>query len=264
MTLGILSGLTLAAQQAGPAVNVALDTAAAVPVQSTANAPEATDAQLRPVTGELVTRIDAKKARTGEPIVVKTTEKATTADGIVIPKGSKIVGHITEVQQHSKENPNSRVTLQFDKAQLKNGQTLPIKSVIESVAPAAGAAGSDVNPFGVGAPGATASAPVAGSPGGAGPGMAPAPTTQTQGSTVALMNNGSAGNSPKPGTVVATQGNVTIKTTAIPGVLIAANADGQPFSNASGALLGARQNVQLDGGTRMTLAICDIPANSTH
>jgi hypothetical protein len=267
--LTAFSTLTLAAQQ-GSTANPALEEIAiAVPiqVQSTATAPEAVNPQLRPINGELVTKIDSKNAKAGEPIVVKTTEKATTADGVVIPKGSRILGHVTDVQPHSKQNPNAKLTLQFDQAQLKGGQTLPIKSVLGSVAPAAGSASANqVDPFGTGAPGATgttpAGSPTGASPGGS-PGMAPTQTTQTQGSTAAMMSN-SANNAPKAGTVVSTQGNVAIKTTGIPGVLIAANANGQPFSNASGALLGAQQNVHLDGGTQMVLAIADIPAGSVR
>lgn len=269
LTLAAFCSLTLAAQQGSTAPTREVQTAAAIPVQSTANAPEATNPQLRPVSGELVTKIDSKKAKSGEQIVVKTTEKATTSDGVVIPKGSKILGHVTDVQPHSKQNPNSRITLQFDKAQLKDGKTLPIKSVIQSVAPAAGMASAGAeDAFGTGAPGAPAPAPT-GSPTGASPagspGMAPAQTTQTQGSTAAMMNgNNQSNGAPAPGTVVSKQGNVAIKTTAIPGVLLATDANGQPFSNASGALLGARQNVDLDGGTKITLAIADIPANSAQ
>lgn len=266
----MFSGMTLAAQQPNTQPNTsatqqtaeAEQTAAAVPVPSTANAPEAVNAQLRPVNGELVTRIDAKKAKPGEAIVVKTTSKATTADGIVIPKGSKIVGHVTEVQAHTKETPNSKVTVQFDQAELKDGKTLPIKSVIESVAPAGGMADNDVNPFGTGAPMASGGSPSAGSPNGPGmtPGQASQPT-QAQANTEATMGT-QAHNGPQPGTVVATQGNVAVKTTAIPGVLIATNSNGQPFTNASGALLGAKQNVDLDNGTHIVLAIADVPNQS--
>lgn len=265
VTLAAFSGLMLAAQQSSPTSATHAQPATAVQVQSTASAPEATNAQLRPVTGELVTRINAKKAKAGEPVVIKTTEKAATADGVVIPKGSKILGHITDVQPHSKENPNAKVTLQFDKAQLKSGQTLPIKSVIESVAPAVNSNSSSLSPFGTGMPAATGGSTANPSPTGASPsgspGMQPSQTTQPQGSTAAMMNNSQTASAPQPGTVVATQGNVAVKTTAIPGVLIATNANGQPFSNASGALLGAKQNVDLDGGTKVTLAIAEIPAN---
>lgn len=264
VTLAAFTALTLAAQQGSPAQSAFNQTAAAVPVQSTASAPEATNAQLRPVKGELVTRIDAKKAKAGEPVVIKTTEKAATANGVVIPKGSKILGHITDVQPHTKQNPNAKVTLQFDKAELKSGQTLPIRSVIESVAPATTASNSGMSPFAGGMPaaggGTPAGSPTGSSPSGS-PGMQPTQTTQTQGSTEAMMSAEQNNAAPQPGTVVATQGNVAVKTTAIPGVLIATNANGQPFSNASGALLGAKQNVDLDGGTKVTLAIADIPAN---
>lgn len=262
VALGAFSGLMLVAQQGSPSSSTHDQTTAAVPVQSTASAPEATNAQLRPVTGELVTRINAKKAKAGQTVVIKTTEKAATADGVVIPKGSRILGHITDVQPHTKQNPNAKVTLQFDKAQLKSGQTLPIKSVLESVAPAVSVANNGVDPFGTGVPAAGGGgAPAPGSPTGSSPGMQPTQTTQTQGSTAAMMNAGQNTSAPKPGTVVTTQGNVAVKTTAVPGVLIATNANGQPFSNASGALLGAKRNVDLDGGTKVTLAIVDIPAS---
>ena len=69
---------------------------------------------------------------------------------------------------------------------------------------------------------------------------------------------------PAAGTVVAHQGNIDIKTTGIPGVLIAANSNGQPFANASGALLGAKQNVHLDGGTQFTLAIADANTHASN
>lgn len=266
ITLAAFSAVTLAAQQSSPATSPQTNTGNAVPVQSTATTPEATNTQLRPVSGELVTRINTKKAKAGQAVVVKTTEKSALANGVVIPKGSKILGHVTDVQAHTKQNPNAKVTLEFDKAQLKGGQTVPIKSVIESVAPASTMASSSVNPFGTGAPAAGGgTAPQTGSPTGASPSgsssMSPSQTTQTQGSSEAAMNAGPTNSAPKPGTVVATQGNIAIKTTGVPGVLIATNVNGQPFSNASGALLGAKQNVDLDGGTKVTLAIADIPAS---
>jgi hypothetical protein len=251
------AGQTDPAQQSPPP-------AAAVP--QTADAPEVNNAELRPVNGELVSKIDTKNAKAGDPVVVKTTEKATISSGVVIPKGSKITGHVIEVQAHDKTNENSKLTIQFDQAQLKDGQTMPIKSVLQSLSPAPGSDNAQSSPFGSGsAPSAPTASPSTGAPGGSA-GNAGTATMPSQGS--AASNPGStagstAGMTPAPsglpaaGTVVAHQGNIDIKTTAIPGVLIAANSNGQPFSNASGALLGARQNVHLDGGTQVTLAIAD-------
>jgi len=295
ITLAALSGLPLAAQQqpGQPAPNLPqpaqpdpqsappsqqttpAQPGAAVPVPSTAGSPEVNNVDLRPVSGELVSKLDTKNAKNGDPIVVKTTEKATIGDGVVIPKGSKITGHITDVQAHDETNQNAKVAIQFDQAELKGGQTLAIKSVLQAIEPAAGSDAAQSSALsGGGAP--SAPMPSGGGASGGSAGGAAAPGSSPSGSSQAPMQSPSAGAPASPsaapasaapsgypaaGTVVAHQGNIEIKTTAIPGVLIASNASGQPFSNASGALLGARQNVHLDNGTKITLAIAN--ANTT-
>jgi hypothetical protein len=222
----------------------------AAPVQSTANSPEASNAQLRPVEGELEKKLDAKHARPGDPVVLKTTDKATIANGVIIPKGSKIVGHVVEAAAAGKGNANSKVTLQFDRAKLKGGQTLAIRTVLQSLVPEPSSAIAQDSAGQSG--GAPMAAPAGGSDATAQAGMAHG-------------INASAGNSAAvAGTVVARQGNVSIMTTAIPGVLIGASADGKPFSNAAGVLLGARQNVRLVGGTHIVLAVADAGAKPTN
>jgi len=238
-----------------------------VAVPHTADAPEANNTELRPVTGELVKNIDSKNAKAGDEVVVKTTENATFADGIAIPKGSKIMGHVTEVQAHDKSNENSKLTLQFDQAELKGGQRMPIKSVLQSLSPAPGSDAAQAGAYGSGSapvPSGPTASPNSGGPasssgsmgnGGTSRPSQASPTYPSAGSTTGTAP--APGASPSAGTVVAHQGNVDIRTTGIPGVLIAAQSNGQPFSNAAGALLGANQNVHLDGGTKVTVAIAD-------
>jgi hypothetical protein len=244
--------------------------ATASPVQSTSNSPEASNMQLRRVTGELEKKLDAKKAKAGDPIVLKTTEEATIGNGVVIPKGSKILGHVVDAAPTGKESPNSKVTLQFDQAQLKGGQTLAILTVLQSVAPASGAESAPMAaPAGGSAatasPGASSGSPAAPSAQPNSPQSAAAQPNAAAQPGMAQGGNASAGNTaPAAGTVVARQGNVSIMTTAIPGVLIGATANGKPFSNAAGVLLGARQNVQLDGGTHMVLAVADAGTKPTN
>lgn len=257
---------------AQPVEGAKQSTAPPVSVESKSSAPDVVNAELRPVQGELEKKVDTKNAKTGDAVVVKTTEQATTADGVVIPKGSRIMGRVIDVQAHDKNNENAKLTLQFDEAQLKGGETVPIKSVIESVAPAPQTvAPTDTlnSPSAMGAPGtlSTGGAMPSSTGGGTQGGMRQTPA-QTQNATPmttteATNGGGTASGNPviqggaETGTVVAKQGNVNIKTTAIPGVLLAVAANGQPFSNASGALLGAKQNVRLDGGTRVELAVAD-------
>jgi hypothetical protein len=227
--------------------------------------------QLQPVTGELVSKLDSKSAKQGDSVIVKTSENVRIPDGTEIPRGSKLVGHITNVQPRAEGKENSQIAIQFDRAELKGGQTVPIESVIQSISPSAGDAmnnngNNDVMPMA-----SSPSAPSAGAmPGGAAassssgaanqntnnerPGLASNTTAQPG---VTSQNTNS--NAPAPGSIVARNGNVAIRMTAIPGVLLANNINGQPFSNASGMLVGARRDVKLDSGTHMVVAVATPP-----
>jgi hypothetical protein len=218
----------------------------ATPVPSTANSPEVSNPQLRPVTGELESKLDTKEAKSGDAVVVKTTEPATIANGVTIPKGSEIKGHVVDVASKAEGGDNSRLTIQFDQAQLKSGQSLAIRSVIQSVAPAGTASAGEASAAG----GPPATVPTKGNA-----------AASSSGATGAAPASGGAQaeNTPAPGTVVATKGNLAIKTTSIPGVLLIGDVNGRPFSNASGALLGAKQDVHLDNGTVVVVAIMSAP-----
>jgi hypothetical protein len=242
----------------------------AVRVQSTADAPEIANAELRPVEGELEQKIDSRTAEAGDAVILRTTEQATTADGAEIPKGSKMVGRIVDVTSAEKDSDNAKITIQFEKAELKDGKTLAIKSVLQSVAPGAGDDAA-APPVGTGRSatfsGASAAAGashfVSDNPMGGSAVVNEAPS-ETAASHVTPPRNATGGSTtPRVGTVVAQQGNIDIRTTSIPGVMIATDATGQPFSNASGVLLGSRQNVHLDSGTHMVLAIANLGSSET-
>ena len=94
---------------------------------------------MRPVNGELQGKLDAKSAKPGDQVIVKTMEKTTTADGTEIPKGSRLVGHVTQVQAHEKGQAESQMGIAFDHAELKGGRSIPIHSMIQSVNPPASA-----------------------------------------------------------------------------------------------------------------------------
>jgi hypothetical protein len=87
------------------------------------------------VSGELAGKLDARTAKVGETVVLKTTGKVTTADGTVIPKGTRLIGHVTEAQAHDSAHADSQLGIAFDRAELKNGQSLSIHSTIERVNP---------------------------------------------------------------------------------------------------------------------------------
>jgi hypothetical protein len=191
---------------------------------------------MSPVNGELVNKLDSKTAKTGDNVVVRTKAAVKTADGTEIPKGSQLIGHVIDVQP-SGAGENSQVALQFDHVELNGGQNLAVHSQIQSIAPPAG--GSS-NPSANGANGGDRA------------GNAPQGTRGDPGAAPAGNGN------PAVGTVVAKNGEIDIQTTSIPGVLLANNAPGQQdprMAAVSSILLGAKRDIQLDGGTQMVIGV---------
>jgi hypothetical protein len=204
------------------------------PQNSPAASPEPSAVEMSPVNGELVSKLDSKTAKAGDSVVVRTKASVKTTDGTEIPKGSKLVGHVIAAQA-SGAGENSQVALQFDHVELKGGQNVAVHSQIQSIAPAMSGPQAGGSP----APGTSAAS------GSSGAGGAPG--------TASAGNGG-----PAPGTLVAKTGQIAIRTTSIPGVLVANNAPGQQdprMAQTSSILLGAKRDIQLEGGTQMVLGL---------
>jgi hypothetical protein len=75
--------------------------------------------EMSSVSGELQNKLDSMTAKVGDGVVLKTTERVYTSDGTVIPRGSRLVGHVIQVQAHDKDHANSQMGIAFDRAELK-------------------------------------------------------------------------------------------------------------------------------------------------
>jgi hypothetical protein len=84
--------------------------------------------------GTLAASLDSKKKKAGEEVVVKTIGDEHLPDGTVIPRGTKVVGHVTEAKARSGGDPESALGIVFDKVELKD-KTLTISAVIRAVGP---------------------------------------------------------------------------------------------------------------------------------
>ena len=233
-------------------------------------------AEMRPVTGELESKLDSKTAKPGDPVVLKTSKKVQTADGTVIPKGSRLVGHVTEVQAHEKGHAESQLGIAFDRAELKGGQSMSIHSMIESVQPNPGAVAesSMANEGGLDAPMVSGGGSVGGGGmlGGGRAGGGGLVGGTVNGATSATGRVGSDLGSSTSGAMRTTgnlSGNATgslaggvggaaqgasslgMRASGLPGVMLNGDATG----SASGMLSAANKNVHLDSGTQMVLSI---------
>jgi hypothetical protein len=249
--------------------------------------------EMRPVNAELVGKLDSKSAKVGDQVVMKTTEAMKAADGTVIPKGTRLVGHVTSVAAHTKSSADSAMAIQFDRAELKGGTNMAIHSEIRSVAPPASAAMSSAmqsddtlsGPMGggmgggaramgggamgggvgrvgggglvgggaVGGVAGSAVGGVAGATGRAGAGLGAA-TDNSAGAVGHAAGETAASVDGRGGLATSAAGDVTAHSTGVRGVMLAGDATGK----ASGTLSATNQNVHLDGGTQMVLGVATV------
>src|ERR1700760_376413 len=107
------ASVPLMAQQAAPPDQQSPPPPPAAQSSGMSASATAAPVSMSPVNGELVDNLDSKTAKAGDSVVIKTKSEAKTADGTSIPKGSKLVGHITGVKASGQGNENSQVSLEF-------------------------------------------------------------------------------------------------------------------------------------------------------
>ena len=85
---------------------------------------------------ELSKSLDAHKIKVGDPVMAKTTQDMLGEGKVLIPQGSKITGHITDVQgrpKGQKGDANSTIGIAFDQLEIK-GRTMPFHGTIQAIA----------------------------------------------------------------------------------------------------------------------------------
>jgi len=118
-----------------------LSSAAAAQTASTAaraNDRAITDRYLTTVHTELAGKLDTRNAKPGQQVAVRIDDDAQLADGTKLPRGSRLLGHITAAQAQGGEQAGALLVLTFDQAEIKGGHTTPVRCVIEMVTPASG------------------------------------------------------------------------------------------------------------------------------
>ena len=213
--------------------------------------------------------VDSKNAKSGDTVIAHTTESVKHEGKVVIPKGAKLVGHVTQSSARAKGDANSALAIQFDKAILKNGSEMPLNVAIRAIASAqtaASVAGSDLDAAG----GAGAYANGSGSSGrGAVGGLASAAGRATGSVTNTVAGAGTLADSTVNTAANTTAGAGGAATGAVGGLnsagqltsnsqgvfgLNGLNLNGTETGSAQGSLItSAGKNVHLDGGTRMLL-----------
>jgi hypothetical protein len=199
---------------------------------------------------QLTKTVDAKKAKNGDEVVAKVTQDLKNPAGqLLVPKDTKIVGHVTEAQARNKEQKESELAIAFDKAVMKNGEAMQMPMSIQAIIgmPNQNSPSNDQQSSGSGgggmpsAPSQGPGKPAAGSSSGTMGGQAPMPSGEAPGG-----GGGAAqGASPQPQITGETKGVVGISNLTL-----------SPSSPQQGSLVTSeKNNVKLEGGTFMLLRV---------
>jgi hypothetical protein len=220
--------------------------------------------------GTLVTALDSKKVKSGDQVVARTTENVKAQGKTVLPKGTKLIGHVTQASARAKGDSESALGIAFDHAVLKGDQEIPINVTIQALAAAASTTSAGANDMdtmadtgaGMGTAGAPRGRGVIGgatSAAGGAVGSASAATGRVASSADSGVNStlnsttGLAGRAQSIGGLNEA-GQLTANSRGVFN-LNGINLNSATNAETQGSLVtSAGKNVRLDSGTRMLLA----------
>jgi len=260
--LAILLGATFAA---GKAIATRADARASAPANAEKNQQGTKEsdgvwlADGMTLSVELSNSLDSKKDKVGDPVKAQLSEAAKHGGKTLLPRGTKLFGHLTQASARAKGDSETALAILFDKAVLKDGQEIPLSVWIRALAAEPRSVyqpGPSGNPIA-----GTGSAAEAGSPMGprntsasggppTAPGTVSGPTNPGIGGppNAAEGGPGSAGGL-NPGGQLAPDSKGVF---GLDGVHLATDAS----SAAKGSLItSSGKNLHLDGGTRMLLVV---------
>ena len=213
----------------------------------------------------LANSLDAKKNKPGDRVEARTAQDVKQDGKVVLKKGTRLVGHVTEAQARTKEQAQSQLGIVFDHALTNNGQEIPLNASIQALAAArssvdAAAGSDDIVASGAGMGSASGAARTGGGLMGG--------VASTAGATAGTVMN-TAGSA--TGNAGGNLGAATRSTGAVGGL----TSMGRLSSNSSGvfgleglsitseassatqgsAIVSSTKNVHLESGTQMLLSV---------
>jgi len=199
------------------------------------------------INATLKSSIDTKRVKPNDTVAAETSDKVKSADGrVILPKGAKLMGHVTQAEARSKGDKESMLAIQFDKGTTKDGQEIPLNNVVIQAiaAPATSAPAYSSGP----AAGTTSNNPsmsgsTGGRPGSGTTGSSPqnsypgAAAGQTEG-------GGEGGSGPLPPNSQGVYGMQDVKLARV-----------KSPNGENSVIISNGKNVHLDSGTRLLLAV---------
>lgn len=203
------------------------------------------------ISAELTSSLDSKKVKTADAVNARAESDLKSADGrIILPKGTKIIGHVTQASARNAGQPDSSLGLVFDKAVLKSGQEILLNAAGVQAVGAPPSNSFDTNQAAAGEPtGGSSGTPGYGSQTNsrAGGGMGGPPPAPAPGRTADPYGGGA--NPPDSGN--ASAGRWDANTRGVVGLRNLSLNTAAGGNGPGSVITSTGKNVHLDSGTRL-------------
>jgi hypothetical protein len=180
-----------------------------------------------PVNCTLKKALSSRDAKVGQEIAA-VTEKPATINGVAIPRGSMLTGHVVDATPFKKGGDGASLTIVFDKMEPKKGAAFPVDASVYRIAQSENQILGQKQNVDMGMRG----------------------TAAEQNTTSAVRGGSDSMENRVTGTESASGAAVHV-VSAIPGVALSAVAGGQK----SAIMLAPKEDVNLAGSTEMVIGV---------
>lgn len=94
------------------------------------------------ISAELQKTLDVNNTKVGDQVILRTTQSIKQNGQVVVPKGSNLIGRVTDVKRRTKDSAGSKIGMVFDRIQNKQ-LSLPLNATLVSITNAAAHAAVD-------------------------------------------------------------------------------------------------------------------------
>src|SRR5690242_8206145 len=104
-----------------------LQSASAYPMHAQSNPPGPGDPGYKPASGttlcvDIPRTLDARKLKLGEEIDARITDDLVYEGKVVVPREAKVIGKVADLKAGTRDDPETRLLLQFEKIVTKDGR----------------------------------------------------------------------------------------------------------------------------------------------
>ena len=257
-SVALLLGTALSQQTPAPTPDTQTPRSDQQPNQPTQGQPTANHAQatnslnIAPgsvIPVEVSKTIDAKKAKTGDEVVATVTADMISSRGdVVVPKNTKVIGHVTEAQARNKEQKQSELGIAFDRAIVKGDQMQLPMSIQAVIAPPSSnqGEGGPESPGPAPSMGTSSNSPMGGSRQGGTAGTNPSGQSQ---------HNYPQGSIPSESQPSANRPPINGDTEGVIGISDVKLESGSQNSQQGSVLTSEKSNVKIEKGTMLLLRV---------